>query len=125
MDTEKQRQRRHNDVRLTESGNARSEQLNTHGAYRVANQQSLACLSGSECRRPGQFLDMKYQTCFCWKYFVNCGWASMEENANSYPHRRLKMQLVCMATKMCHCHSNRSGRQPKCYCHRHSWDAAL
>jgi len=41
MNTEKQRQRRHDDARLTESGNARSEQLNTRGAYRVANQQSL------------------------------------------------------------------------------------
>jgi len=27
MDTEKERQRRHHDARLTESGNARSEQL--------------------------------------------------------------------------------------------------
>jgi len=45
MDTEKQRQRRRDDARLTESGNARSEQLNTRGAYSVANQQSLACLS--------------------------------------------------------------------------------
>jgi len=26
-------------------------------------QQRLACLSGSERRRPGWFLDMKYQTC--------------------------------------------------------------
>jgi len=50
--------------RLTESRNARSEQLNTCGVYRIANQQSLACLSGSERRRPGWFLDMKYQTCF-------------------------------------------------------------
>ena len=33
MDTEKQRQRRPDDARLTESGNARSEQLNTRGAY--------------------------------------------------------------------------------------------
>ena len=64
MDTEKQRQRRRDDARLTESGNARSEQLNTRGAYRVANQQSLAWLSGSERRRPGWFLDMKYQTCY-------------------------------------------------------------
>jgi len=63
MDTEKQRQCRRDDARLTESGNARSEQLNTRGAYRVTNQQSLACLSGSERRRPGWFLDMKYQTC--------------------------------------------------------------
>ena len=60
MDTQKQRQRRRDDTRLTESGNARSEQLNTHGAYRVANQQSLAFLSGSERRRPDWFLDMKY-----------------------------------------------------------------
>ena len=65
MDTEKQRQRRHDDVRLTESGNTRSKQLNTHGAYTVAsaNQQSLACLSGSQRRRPCWFIDMKYQTC--------------------------------------------------------------
>ena len=55
MDTEKQRQRRRDDA---ENGNARSEQLNTCGAYRVTNQQSLACLSGSECGRPGWFLDM-------------------------------------------------------------------
>ena len=64
MDTEKQGQHRCDDTKLTKSGNARSEQLNIHGAYRVANQQSLACLSGSERRRPGWFLDMKYQTCF-------------------------------------------------------------
>jgi len=64
MDTEKQRQRRRDDARLTESGNARSEQLNTYGAYRVTDQQSFACLGGSERRRPSWFLDMKYQTCF-------------------------------------------------------------
>jgi len=58
MDTEKQRQRRRDDARLTESGNARSEQLSTRGAYSVANEQSLACLSGSERRRPGWFFDM-------------------------------------------------------------------
>jgi len=59
MDTENlQRQRRRDDARLTESRNAISEQLNTRGAYRVANQQSLACLSGSERRKPGLFLDM-------------------------------------------------------------------
>ena len=40
MGTKKQRQRRYDGARLTESGNARSEQLNTHGAHRVANQQS-------------------------------------------------------------------------------------
>ena len=44
MDTKKQRQPWRDDARLTESGNGRSEQLNTCGAYRVANQQSLACL---------------------------------------------------------------------------------
>jgi len=48
MDTEKQRQHRRDDARLIESGNARSEQLNTRGAYRVTKQQSLACLSGSD-----------------------------------------------------------------------------
>ena len=38
MDTEKQRQRRCDDTRLTKSRNARS----TRGAYRVANQQRMA-----------------------------------------------------------------------------------
>jgi len=42
----------------------RQKRAASRGAYRVANQQSLACLSGSERRRPGWFLDMKYQTCF-------------------------------------------------------------
>ena len=70
MDTEKQRQRRRDDARLTESGNARSEQLSTRGAYSVANEQSSACLSGSERRRPGWFLDMKYQTCSISRYIV-------------------------------------------------------
>ena len=42
MDTEKQRQCRRDDARLTESGNARSEQLHICGAYRVANQQRMA-----------------------------------------------------------------------------------
>jgi len=36
MDTEKQRQRRRNDARLTESGNARQKRAATRGAYRVA-----------------------------------------------------------------------------------------
>jgi len=36
MDTEKQRQRRCDEAGLTESGNARTKQLNTRGAYRVA-----------------------------------------------------------------------------------------
>ena len=58
MDTKKQRQRRRDNARLNESGNARSEQLNTRGAYIVANQQSFACLSGLERQRPSWFLDM-------------------------------------------------------------------
>ena len=45
-------------MRLTKSGNARRKQLHTHGAYRVAKQQNLACLSGSERQRPEWFLDM-------------------------------------------------------------------
>ena len=81
MDTEKQRQCRRDDARLTESGHARSEQLNTRGAYRVANQQSLACLSGSERRRPGWFLDMKYQTCSMSLHRArSMGWAFFSVN---------------------------------------------
>jgi len=65
MDTEKQRQHRHNDVRLTESGNARSEQLLVVRKESLTNTEWLPgeLLSGSERRRPGWFLDMKYQTC--------------------------------------------------------------
>jgi len=39
MDTKKQKQRGHNDARLTESGNTRSKLA--HDAYRVANQQRM------------------------------------------------------------------------------------
>ena len=42
METEKQRQRRCDDVRLTESGDARSEHSATQCAYRVAKQQRMA-----------------------------------------------------------------------------------
>ena len=42
MDTEKQRQRRGDDVRLTESGNAGWNRAATCGAYRVADQQRMA-----------------------------------------------------------------------------------
>jgi len=61
MDTEKQRQRRHNSVRLTESGNARSEQLLVVPTESLTNRQRLLGepLSGSESQRSGWFLDMK------------------------------------------------------------------
>ena len=55
MDTEKQRQRRRDDTRLTESGNARSEQLNTRGAYRVTNQQSWHAWVDQNVKAPAGF----------------------------------------------------------------------
>ena len=63
VDTEKQRQRRRDNVRLTES--ARSEQLLVMPTESLTNREWLPgeLLSVSECRRPGWFLDMKYQTC--------------------------------------------------------------
>ena len=66
MDTEKQRQRRRDDARLTESGNARSEQLLVVPTESLTNREWLPreLLSGSERRSPGWFLDMKYQTCY-------------------------------------------------------------
>jgi len=66
MDTKKQRQCKHDGTRLTESGNARSEQLLVVPIDSLTNRQRLLgeLLSGSEHRRPGWFLDMKYQTCF-------------------------------------------------------------
>ena len=51
IDTEKCR---HDDATLTESGNARSEQLLV--------MPTVELLSGSECQRLNWFLDMKYQT---------------------------------------------------------------
>jgi len=67
MDTEKQMQRRHDDARLTESGDTRSEQLLlVPSAYRVANQQRMAARRALEwigASKPGWFLDMKYHTC--------------------------------------------------------------
>jgi len=42
MDTKKQRQRRRDDARLTESGNAGWNRAATCGAYRVADQQRMA-----------------------------------------------------------------------------------
>jgi len=64
MDTEKQTQCRHDD-RLTESGNARTEQLLVVPTESLTKREWLPgeFLNGSECRRPGWFLDMKYQTC--------------------------------------------------------------
>ena len=67
MDTEKQRRCRQDDARLTESGNARSEQLLVVPTESLTNIEGLPreLLSGSERQRPGWFLDMKYQTCSC------------------------------------------------------------
>ena len=61
----KQRQRRRDDARLTESRNARSEQLLMLPTESLTNREWLPreLLSGSERQRPGWFLDMKYQTC--------------------------------------------------------------
>jgi len=66
MDTEKQRQRRRDDVRLTKSGNARSEQLLVVPTESLTNREWLLgeLLSGSERRRPSWFLEIKYQSCF-------------------------------------------------------------
>ena len=66
MDTEKQRQRGRDDAKLTESGNTRTEQLLVVPTESLTNREWLPgeLLNGSEHRRPGWFLDMKYQTCF-------------------------------------------------------------
>jgi len=65
MDTEKQRQHRRDNARLTESGNARSEQLLMKPTELLTNRELLPgeLLSGSEQQRSGWFLDMKHQTC--------------------------------------------------------------
>ena len=70
MDTEKQRQRTRDDSRLTESGDARSEQLlvmPTESLLTNGEWLPGGLLSGWERRRSGWFLDMKYQSC---PYFI-------------------------------------------------------
>jgi len=55
MDTEKQRQRRHNYARLIENGNARGKQLLTMPTESLTNREWLLgeLLSGSEHSRRG------------------------------------------------------------------------
>jgi len=50
MDTEKQRQRRRDDVRLTESGNARSEQLLVVPTESLTNRVWLVWIRTSKAR---------------------------------------------------------------------------
>ena len=66
MDTEKQKQCRHDDTRLTKSG---SEQLLMMPTESLAHIEWLPgeLLSGSDCRSPGWFLDIKYQTCLYYR----------------------------------------------------------
>jgi len=72
VDTEKQRQPRH-DTRLTVSGNSRREQLVMVPTKSLTNREWLPgeLLSGSVCRRPGWFLEMKYQTCLTITFTVH------------------------------------------------------
>jgi len=58
METEKQRQRRRDDTRLTESRDARSEQLLVMPTESLSSREWLP----GEHWRPGWFLDMKYLT---------------------------------------------------------------
>jgi len=61
MDTEKQRQRRRDDSRLADSGDARSEQLlvmPTESLLTNGEWLSGELLSGSERQTPSWFLDM-------------------------------------------------------------------
>jgi len=57
MDTEKQRQRRRDDARLTKSGNARTEQLLVVPTELLTNREWLPGepLNGSERQRPSWF----------------------------------------------------------------------
>jgi len=57
MDTEKQRQRRRDDVRLTESGNARRKQLLVVPTESLTNRVWLEWIRTSKARL---VLDMKY-----------------------------------------------------------------
>ena len=73
MDTEKQRQRRRDDVRLTESGNARSEQLLVVPSESLTNREWLPgeLLNGLERQRPGWFLRYEISDLFLPKGFFS------------------------------------------------------
>jgi len=69
MDTEKQRQRRRDDARLTKSGTpeANSYLWCLAPTDRVSSQQRMAAGRALEwigVSKPGWFLDKKYHTCF-------------------------------------------------------------
>ena len=57
-DTKKQKQRRHDDARLTESRNARNEQLTDQELLPGKHLNGFRMFKG-----PANSLDMKYQTC--------------------------------------------------------------
>ena len=87
MDTEKQRQRRRDNARLTESGNARSEQLLVIPMESISKIELLPgeLLSGPECQSSGWFLDINYQTCSVtsWFYCMQaCSTALSQEQDN-------------------------------------------
>ena len=73
MDTEKQRQCRYGDARLTKSRNARSEQLLMMPTESLTNREWLPgeLLSGLERQSPGWFLDMKYLSCIIHRSVFN------------------------------------------------------
>ena len=99
MDTEKQRQRRRDGARLTESGNARSEQLLVVPTESLTNRQWLLgeLLSGSERQRPGWFLDMKCQTCLV----IRCFLKSQQTAISSL--MELHESISCHVTVLCAC----------------------
>ena len=71
LDSEKQRQCTRDDARLTESGNARMEQLLVMLTESLINREWLPgeLLSGLERQRPGWFLDMNlfcHLVCLCY-----------------------------------------------------------
>jgi len=92
MDTEKQRQCRRDDSRLTKSGNARSEQLLVVPTESLTHREWLPgeLLSGSEHRRPDWYLDMKYQTCF---------WAPGNETKDVSPEDSLPLEALKKKTE--------------------------
>ena len=85
MDTEKQRQRRHDDARLTESRNARSEQLLME---LLTNRGWLPgeLLSGLEHRRPSWFLDMRFQTCLLCNFLPLVDYIHLKKHIPGSPH---------------------------------------
>ena len=103
-DSEKQRQCRLNDVRLTKSENARSEQLLVMHAESLTDWEWLpgALLSELKCLKAAWFLGMKYQTYFTVDGsagFLFLAWKLTVQTNRNGKHSNLRTSRPCSKRK--------------------------